>query len=131
MGLGTLALVAIAFGCYLPAAQFLRLPQQIGQCLIQQGATHPGDAVMIQYKEGSIVYYQGGTLRPEADDAFLRKNPDPARWPTWMVITDAIWNNAPPEVQRQLTVVQRFHGVNYAGAVGGKRVIDVMVVAKK
>jgi len=77
MGLGTVALVAIAFGCYLPNAQFLRLPEQIGQCLIEQGAIHPGDAVMIQYKEGSIPTTRAARCAPKPTTRFFAKTPIP------------------------------------------------------
>ena len=131
MGLGTLALIAVLYGLYLPNARFLQLPVQIADCLKQHGATHPGDAVMIEYKEDSVPYYQGGTLRREADDRFLNKHPDPATWPSWMVIAEDAWQRAPAEARDQFTVVQTFRGLNYVSRIAGSNLVTVLVVRKR
>jgi hypothetical protein len=112
----------------------MQLPQQIAECLKRQGATHVGDAVMIQYKEDSVPYYQGGTLRREPDENFLKKNPDPATWPPrlrWLVIGENAWKNAPPQTKKQLDVVQTFYGFNYVSRIAGTNFVTVRVVRKK
>src|SRR5205085_10736788 len=64
MGIGMLVLVGVLYGLYLPAARFLQISRQAADVLIEHGATHPGQAIMIDYKETSLPFYQGGTIRP-------------------------------------------------------------------
>ncbi len=82
MGLGMLAAIAITCGFYLPAAPFLRISPHVAEVLRQQGATHPGDVRMVDYKEPSLAFYQGGTIREEPNEKDLLNQPL-TRWPRW------------------------------------------------
>lgn len=127
MGLAMLCLMALLFGFYLPDARFLHLSENVGAYLQQAGATQLHDVAMIDYKEDSLPFYQGGTIRPQRLNDFLNREP-PENWPTFLVITREIWNSTSQSAKAHLEVLRTFHGLAYA-AKG--RVVDVMVVKKK
>ncbi len=130
MGIGMAILVTICYGLYLPNAPFLRMPQQVADVLIDEGATHRGDAMMIDYKEMSLAFYQGGTIRPQRDNDFLI-NTLPLEWPRWIVISEAVWKRMPDAVQKRLEVVRTVRGLNYAGDdEAGHHVFNVLVLRK-
>jgi 4-amino-4-deoxy-L-arabinose transferase-like glycosyltransferase len=117
MGLGMMIAMAIAFGWYLPNAHFLRLPVCIADALRANGGgardTQPGEVQMIAYKEPSLAFYQGGTIREQPENDFLVTHP-PAEWPRWVVVREDVWDRMPAEVTRQLEVVSQCRGVAYA-----------------
>jgi 4-amino-4-deoxy-L-arabinose transferase-like glycosyltransferase len=126
LGLGMMVSVAIFYGLFLPRAQFLRLSILAADVLKANGAVHPGDAVMVDYKEPSLAFYQGGTIRQERSSFVTSKSPD--NWTPWMVITDDVWNHCSLAVRDRLQVVADFHGLSVADAM---RVLHVIVVKKK
>src|SRR4029434_1258326 len=63
MGAGMMVVILILYAMYLPAAQFLRMPQRIASVLIENGVNKKGDVIMVDYDEDSLPYYQGGTIR--------------------------------------------------------------------
>ena len=126
-----LLIVAILFGLYLPNATYLHTSNRLAEILNSEGATLRGDAVMIDYKETSLAFYQGGTIRPMSDNDFLVHTP-PIEWPRWIVLTDAIWKRMPEEIRSKLEVIGTVHGLNYAGKDADKHhVIDVHVLRRK
>jgi 4-amino-4-deoxy-L-arabinose transferase-like glycosyltransferase len=124
MAMGMMAMVAAYYALYLPKAQFLWLPQRIADRLVREDATRPDDVVMIDYKEDSLPFYQGGTIR--SGESLLHVA-DPARWPTWVVITRKAWGTAPAPVKAAFDEVESFKGCNYAG---GKVIVEVLIVRK-
>ncbi|MDB5321194.1 MAG: glucosyltransferase [Phycisphaerales bacterium] len=127
MAAAMFVLLTLLFTLYLPNAQFLHLSERLGAYLQSAGATTKGDVYMIDYKEDSLPFYQGGTIRPQPKNTFLAVEP-PEKWPTFLVITREIWNNTPETAKARLQVLQTFRGWAYA-AKG--RVAEVMVVKKK
>lgn len=127
IAVGMLAGVAIVYGLVLPRISQIRISDQVAKVLLDQGATHPGDAIMIDYKEMSLAFYQGGTIRPQRNNQFLQITP-PADWPKWIVLTGDIWKNTPDEIKQQLEIVGNVHGLSYAD---GMRNVDVMVLRKR
>jgi len=127
LGVTMIVLMAILFTSYLPDARFLHLSEEVGGYLQSIGATTKGDVYMIDYKEDSLPFYQGGTIRPQRKNDYLATEP-PAKWPTYFVITREIWNATPDAPKAHLDVLRTFHGLAYA-AKG--RVVDVMVVKRK
>jgi 4-amino-4-deoxy-L-arabinose transferase-like glycosyltransferase len=127
MAAAMFVLLSLLFTLYLPQARFLHLSEAAGAYLQSIGATTPGDIYMIDYKEDSLPFYQGGTIRPQGKNTFLAVEP-PEKWPAYLVITREIWNNTPDSAKARLEVLQTFRGWAYA-AKG--RVVDVMVVKKK
>jgi hypothetical protein len=118
--------IAIFYGVYLPRARFLWLPEQVGLVLRERGAIVKGDVVMIDFKEDSLPYYQGGTIRGRDDD-FLIKTPV-NEWPTWIVLTSEILSQLPADRAGQLEIVSRHKGWAYAD---GGRIIEVIVARKR
>lgn len=127
MGVGFLVFVSVLMGLYLPRADFLRISPQVAKILKEHGATVPGQVMMIDYKEPSLAFYQGGTIREQRLNRFLQETPQ-GQWPTWIVLTDRIWRDTPPEIQEQWEILGSVRGINYAG--GGRRV-EVMVLQRR
>jgi len=112
MGVGMAVIVALAWGIYLPRAEFLRLSPRIAQVLIDHGATGEHSVLMMGYKEQSLAFYQGGTI-DDAPDNVLAITP-PERWPHWLVMQDDLWRLCPPEIQRLWKPVAKLRGWNYS-----------------
>ena len=111
MGLGMMLVIAILFGLYFPKATFLRIPERAGAKLREIGATKSGDVIMCGFTEPSLVFYQGGTIRPWPEN-YLVTQP-PALWPTWIVLTSDIYQTLPPERRDHLEQIASYHGFNY------------------
>jgi 4-amino-4-deoxy-L-arabinose transferase-like glycosyltransferase len=126
MAAAMFVLLALLFTLYLPGAQFLHVSERVGAYLQSIGATTKGEVYMIDYKEDSLPFYQGGTIRPQPRNAYLASDP-PGNWPTYLVITREIWDAAPEGAKAHLQVMRVFKGWAYA-AKG--RVVEVMVVKK-
>ncbi|HEY7115976.1 MAG TPA: glycosyltransferase family 39 protein [Tepidisphaeraceae bacterium] len=127
MAAAMFALIPLLFAWYLPSARFLHLSEEVGAYLQSVGATTRGDVSEIDYKEDSLPFYQGGTIRPQPKNAYLAAEP-PEHWPTYLTITREIWNQTPDSAKAHLEVLKTFRGWAYA-AKG--RVVDVMVVRKR
>ena len=91
------------------------------------GATEKGQIQMIDYKEDTLPFYQGGTIRPQPRNAFLNVETE-ENWPTFLTITREIWDNTDESKRARLEVLKTFRGWAYA-AKG--RVVEVMVVKKR
>jgi 4-amino-4-deoxy-L-arabinose transferase-like glycosyltransferase len=143
---GTLVVMALLVGWFLPKASFLHVSEEVGAYLQQIGATTKGDVLMltymeedpspaggplrarsIDYKEDSLPFYQGGTIRIQEQTAYLEKNP-PEHWPTYMVLTKQIWDKTPEAAKAHLEILKSYKGWAYASR---GRIVDVIVVKKK
>jgi 4-amino-4-deoxy-L-arabinose transferase-like glycosyltransferase len=122
-----IVLMTLLFGGYLPNARFLHLSEDVGGYLQSIGATTVGDVYMIDYKEDSLPFYQGGTIRPQRKNTYLEETP-PADWATYYVVTREIYDKIPDAGRAHLDVLKTFRGWAYA-AKG--RVVNVMVLKKK
>jgi hypothetical protein len=79
----------------------------------------------------SLAVYQGGTIRPQPDNAFLVNTPV-FEWPKWIVITEAVWKRMPPQVKSKLDVIHTVRGLNYAGKdADGRHITTVHVLRRK
>jgi hypothetical protein len=132
---GTMTLLmALLFAWYLPAARFLHVSEDAGGYLQSIGATKKGDVLMlthkddrdgpIDYKEDSLAFYQGGTIRIQPQTGYLEKTP-PDQWPPYMVMTRKIWERTPEALQSRLEVLKELRGWAYASR---GRVVDVLLV---
>lgn len=125
MGVGVLAVWVVAWTVYLPRAQYLRVSVRVADVLRRQGATGPGQALMLDYKEPSLAFYQGGAIR---EHPATQLTADHLRTGTpWFVVTSDVWDRTAPDVRERVDVVDRFRGLAYAGG----RVVEVMVVKAK
>ncbi|MGH7214366.1 MAG: hypothetical protein ACREIT_06350, partial [Tepidisphaeraceae bacterium] len=126
MGLGMLVVVIVGYAWVLPRLEFMRLSQRVADDLRRLGATAAGDVVMIDYKEPSLAFYLGGTIR-EAPEGYLSSLP-PERWPMYVVLTAEVWRTTPSGVRERLDVLAAHRGLAYAD---GGRVVDVMVLRRR
>lgn len=127
MGLGSMGLAVMLFVVYLPQSQPLRLPIRVADVLKANGATHPHDAVMFEYKEPSLAFYQGGTIR-EYDES-LQQLALTAGGPRWAVIPTWVWDGATPRTREAFEIVAPpITGWDYSD--GGKTA-HVMVVKRR
>ncbi len=125
---GMVIFVTILCGWYLPQAEFMHLPEAIAQAVRSGCDSRPGDAIMIDYKEPSLAFYQGGTIREQRDDKYL-DNTAPEKWPTWIVLTPEVWRITSIERRKMLEIVATLHGLDYADAK--KRLFADVIVARK
>jgi 4-amino-4-deoxy-L-arabinose transferase-like glycosyltransferase len=133
IGGGMFFLAIVLYVFVLPQLQFMRLSDRCANELRARGATAPGSSVAtlimkheggreLGYKEPSLTYCLDGHLR--ICDADLLSSPS-SRWPAWLVITDAIWEQVPTAARPHLERVATLRGLNYGG--GGK-MIDLAIV---
>ena len=127
MGVGMAVVYAVLFGLYLPSAGALRVSPRVADLLHQAGATGgpPGEAVMLDYKEPSLAFYQGGTIREASAMSLSHALLDGTA--RWFVLTDAVWARTPDAVRRRVEVVGSVRGIAYANG----RVVEVSVVRKR
>jgi 4-amino-4-deoxy-L-arabinose transferase-like glycosyltransferase len=126
LGLGMAAVYAVLFGVYLPRADYLSLSRRVAAVLHREGATGPGESVMLDYKEPSLAFYQGGTIRENSASVLSHRLLDAA--PRWLVITDEVWQRTPADVRARVEVVRAVRGFAYAD---GGRVVEVVVVRRR
>ena len=125
MGSASLALTAILFGVYFPRCQPLRLSMRVADVLKAHDVVHPGESLMLDYKEPSLAFYQGGTIREAKHSLVVLQHLDTAS--RWMVLTRQIWDQTTPAVRARLEVVgPPLNGFLYSDM----KPIEVMVVRK-
>lgn len=125
MGGGMLLMVAVGYVLVLPDLRPLRLTRDIAKLIVDNdGYGQPG--YMIEFKEPSLAFEQGGGLREQSDNDYLNKTP-PEQWPTWIVLTRPLWDAARPDVRDRWDVIGSVAGLAYSD--GGKR-HDVLVLRR-
>jgi hypothetical protein len=100
MAAGMAVLIAALFGWILPSLPWLDASHQIGTELNQLGAGGKTRVAMIDYREPSLAFYQGGGAR-EIDAAKLAA----ANSPQWAVITTDGWSRLPLTVQANFETI--------------------------
>lgn len=123
MGIGMAAVYAVLYGLYLPSAGVLRVSARAAEILSRVGATGMGDAIMLDYKEPSLAFYQGGTIRENSAMVLSHELLDAG--PPWLVVTAEVWEKTPADVRARVEVVDSVRGLAYAD---GGRVVEVMMV---
>jgi 4-amino-4-deoxy-L-arabinose transferase-like glycosyltransferase len=126
MGAGMAAIVLAVFVAFLPNARSVRTSIEVAKVLEKVGATGPdaaGQVVMQDYKEPSLAFYQGGTIREWSPGAI-----DVDKVPRWLVTTTDVYDAAPDETKARFTIVDRVKGLAYADR---GRVVEVLVLKKK
>lgn len=127
MGCGSMGLALLLFGVYLPRSQPLRLPIRVADVLLARGVTHPHDVVMFEYKEPSLAFYQGGTIR-EYNDSLAKLANSPTE-PRWVVIPKWVWDQASPATRSAFELMAPpLKGWDYSDAL---KTAEVMVLRRK
>ena len=120
LGFGLFVVWVVAWLVYLPRAQYLRVSVRVADALRREGLG--GRGLMLDYKEPSLAFYQGGAIR---EHPALRLTPEHLAADTpWFVITSGVWERTAPETRERVEIVDRVKGWAYAGG----RVVEVMVV---
>lgn len=124
MGAGSMGMSVLLFVVYLPNSQPLRLPVRVADVLVAHGVTHPHEAVMFEYKEPSLAFYQGGTIREYNQSlqqfAFERGEP------SWIVVPRWVWNQASAQTQKAFDLAAPpITGLDYSD---GCKTINVMIL---
>ena len=134
MGLGGLLLYGLLFRAFLPACDYLRLAPKTAEVQVADEATAPGKVLMLDYKEPSLAFYQGGTIREHSATIVTAKLLELTRGVDWYVVTRDVWNASEPKTAGEpdprlsLDVVSTFRGLDVAD---GMRNVEVMVVKRK
>ena len=68
--------------------------------------------IMLGYMEPSLAFAQGGTIR-EAGDLWLSRKLEP-QLPDWIVVTQTLWDQAPPEIHNDFEIIGQEFGLAYA-----------------
>jgi 4-amino-4-deoxy-L-arabinose transferase-like glycosyltransferase len=126
MGGGMMLVISVLFGAYLSYAPFLTTSQRVAQVLRDEGAVDPGDAIMIDYREDSLAFYHGGTIRPVQDRSYLI-NTARSEWPRWVVMTDPVWRATLAGVRAEFDEVARVRGWWYVKG----RIVEGIVLRKR
>lgn len=130
MGGGTIVVVIVATCAYLPNVGAITLSKRVATELIDIKATVPGQVQMIGFKEPSLAFYQGGTIREQSEGTYLAATPS-ERWPRWTVIDDEAWRQTlkmTPTVEGRMIPRATLRGANLAD---GKKQTIVHVFEKK
>ena len=120
MGIGMAAFYVALFTLYLPSADALRLSLRAAEMLPDT------QAIMLDYKEPSLAFYQGGTIREESALTLSSELVD--RAPPWIVVTRETWDNSAEDVRHRVEIVGTARGLAYAD---GGRTVEVMVLRKR
>jgi 4-amino-4-deoxy-L-arabinose transferase-like glycosyltransferase len=127
MGSGSMGLAVLLFALCLPNSQPLRLPPRVADVLIAHGVTHPHQALMFEYKEPSLAFYQGGTIR-EYDSSLAQLAISPGE-PRWVVIPKWVWDQATPATKNAFELIgPPLKGLDYSDAL---KTADVMVLRRR
>jgi 4-amino-4-deoxy-L-arabinose transferase-like glycosyltransferase len=125
MGVGSIAVCIIAWGVYLPAAQYLRTSIRVADILEQNGGAAPARVLMLDYKEPSLAFYQGGAAR---ENRAGNLTPDLIASAPWLVVTGEVWDRADEATRARVEVVGQARGLAYAD---GGRVVDLFVLRSR
>jgi 4-amino-4-deoxy-L-arabinose transferase-like glycosyltransferase len=111
LGLGTWLICAVSWGLYFPNASYLNISRNVADSLRASGAS--GEIRMVGYKEGSLAFYQGGTIREQSDESFLTTTPR-SNWPAWLVVTKTFWDAQSIDVKDRWDLISEHRGFNIA-----------------
>jgi 4-amino-4-deoxy-L-arabinose transferase-like glycosyltransferase len=94
------AVAAILFTLILPNISSLSASRQIARQLNALGAGGDVTVAMIDYREPSLAFYQGGGARETSLSALYSATP-----PHWAVITSAGWSKLAPAVRQRYQII--------------------------
>lgn len=125
IGGGMLLCVAAMWTLFVPFYQPIRFSQNVAAAIVAGGGR--GEAgMMIDYKEPSLAFAQGGGLREQSQNDYLLRS-DPADWPRWIVLTGAVWDKTPQSVRQKFQIVSRVRGLAYGD---GMKRVEVLILRK-
>lgn len=123
MALGTLLAVLLIYAFWLPQATFLRLSQHLAADLQRAGAT---SGYMIDYKEPSLAFHQGGGLLEQPDGEYLTHTPR-ADWCRWLVMPRERWEQQPLDIQAGWQIIGSRTGL----VLNGGKIKEILVLQNR
>lgn len=115
-------LFPLVFGFLVPQLWFMRLGREIGNDLRSRGAVGVGNVIMVGYREPSLAFYQGGTIR-EAETGDLTTTSA-----TWATVPQPVWSAVDRETRKKWNIVSTHRGIAYANKPD---VIEVLIVNRR
>ena len=128
LGASSWVILVFLAAVYVPLTPSLTLARRVGESLRDHERERPGPAMMLDFKEPSVAFYEGGTIREQRDGDFLQDAPREL-WPRWLVIDEATFEDQPSPIQDRWATVGRFRGLNLAG--DGLRPQTVLILENK
>ncbi|CAN5439745.1 glycosyltransferase family 39 protein [soil metagenome] len=129
LGLGSLTMIGVLWGVYLPKANFLRTSILVGEELKRLNTTDdPKFVQMLDYKEPSLAFYQGGTIRENSNTVLTQHLLENPATPAYLVISSDVWKKSDPSVQAKYEVLGEYPTLAYADSMRG---FNVMIIKRK
>jgi len=133
MGIGGLLIYGLLFRLFLPACDYLMLSRKTAAVLAAHNANQPGKVLMLDYKEPSLAFYQGGTIRENSATVLTARLLELNKSVNWFVTTRDVWNASAPKAGEDdprdlLNVIATFRGLDVAD---GMRNVEVMVLQRR
>jgi 4-amino-4-deoxy-L-arabinose transferase-like glycosyltransferase len=100
MGIGIAAMAALFFTVLAPSLSLLNGSRSIGEQLNALGAGADTPVAMIEYREPSLAFYQGGGARESYASSLSSETP-----PRWAVTTMNCWSRLPAEARSRYRIV--------------------------
>lgn len=122
MGVGAWIICLIVFGLIAPLSKNLSLAKRIGTVTKSEQSIW-----MIDYKEPSVAFYQGGFVREQSEDDALQRIPEKA-WPDQLIVSQRVWDRQPDRVKKDWEIVHTDRGVTLARP---DEFVEVLVLKKK
>lgn len=122
MGLAFWAIVAFFFSVYVPSTSAFTLSKRLAGGLRDLGAS--GEIRMIEYKEPSLAFYQGGTVREQSDNLLVDARTASA--PDWVVIRDDVYRAQTQILRDGYELRFTASGLNIADNVFERQIVHVL-----
>jgi 4-amino-4-deoxy-L-arabinose transferase-like glycosyltransferase len=124
MGIGMLAVMAITYGVILPNIPVLSASRSVAIELRALGAGGDVPVAMIDYREPSLAFYQGGGAREREEGQLTPSMPE-----DWAVLTTEAWNRVPADIKTHFEVIGQPRPA-WMYSIGGRRA-EIIIVHKK
>lgn len=108
---GAMALMyPVVFGLVVPHLWFAGLGRAVGEDLLARGAVGRGGVIMVGFREPSLAFYQGGSIR-EAESGDLDTTAA-----TWAAVSSPVWAQLGDATRARWEIVATHRGIAYADA---------------
>jgi hypothetical protein len=124
MGLGSAVCVVLLYTWLVPSLAFITAPRDVGLRLRELGGGGSTPVAMVDFREPSLAFYQGGGAREQEEGDIvtgLKQN--------WLVVSREAWLRVPPDVQARYVAVDPPRRVFMLA--GSLRITDILILHKK
>jgi 4-amino-4-deoxy-L-arabinose transferase-like glycosyltransferase len=123
MGSGMAVTIVLLYTVWAPRTWYLQLPRELGADLVAAGADEKDESKMIGFREPSMAWYQGGTIREDENGALL-----PRKGPAFFVVSQENFDDLPPSAKAMYSIVSTRRGVVYAQS---RKVKTVLLIRRE